>query len=1301
MGSKPTSQSNSTQTFTPPPEVLANYQAVTGQAKDVAATPYQAYGGQLVAPINGQQNAGIGAINSASGLQDPYNQFAGGLAGASSQSINPQQFSGQALQQYENPYQNDVINSTMAQINQQNAQQAQGLQSNAISSGAFGGDRAGVAQAALAGQQDIAKNATLAGLNAQNFQNALGEFNTQQGLGLSAAQNTAARQLAASQQLGNLGNTAQTEALTEANAQTNAGTLQQQNQQQQNTAAYNQFLQQQAYPFQTTGWLANIVEGIGSQSGGTTSGQQTQQGGNGASSLFGGLLGLGSMFLNRGGRVNGNRPRKAVGGGLVPYVDAETPLGGGTFVPTPGLPIGHTMPQGMSGQGQTQPSTDQSMSQGFKNGKGLGSLGQGLFTSLNGQGQDYNSNNDISGDYSSDMFGPSSITGLFDGFSRGGLVRKRFADGSAVSPDDLWADADNPHGTGPAIQPNDVAAAVPLSAAANLPTPEAAMAARYAQQMPAPQQSGLTPEQKLAVAMGAPMPTSGESPHDAPSGLVTPDASATPAAGLAKLRTAMGGSEPATTDPNAVYGGLAASGDGVPLPPSRPAGLGLDPSTLDASNPGGLSPAPHSVATAPMRLAGATALNAPGDQGAIADNSGPSPSNPWAAPAYKGSAPKGPAPDPTNYPTTPQGQAAFIRDYSAYAGGRGVDPNFALSVAHAEGLNPAARGANLASTVDVDKNGNPFSFGAFQLNVRNGLGNLARAAGIDPADPAQANAANKFAMDYMATHDIRPWQGDQAVKAYQAGRGLTDAPAAQSIEAASPQPSGRGLAPSAASYTGQPLTESSPVASLDTGHGGGLGGAFGLHLSDAARQAMFAAGMGMMGGKSMNPFINIGEGGLAGLGAYNNARQLESNLGLNNVKALAGLTGIQGADIENKIKQKQLDYMMGTLNGHEASGNGKADAVASATSGNDVTAPTVTAPTVVGRGAVPNKVVVPADDPYQMMEEAKRVAAVPGMGEVARLKQETATKILNGQIPVRFKDGSNGPYPGVGEAQAAVAGQKAGAEEAVKSKYDMVEIQPIPGGPTYKVPKSQLLAGPGAGSPPGSAMDAAAAANPSITKQPGFYEDKQKAIAKDEDEMIQQFKTRQLSRQRLQALAGIMQTFQPGAFAQEKGDMIATLRSVGINVPSTATANPAAFQEFTKNATANVFNDVRSMGSKILVSEIAGLTKANANPELQPEAAAAIIGQGLGVLDYEDQHTKDYFDWKKTNPNTVNTADFELPWSQQHPVGKYVSQATKGIAYKGQDIPAPGQRTSGQTYMTPKGPMTWVGNGWRPAAAAQ
>ena len=1289
MGSKQSGQTNSTQTYTPPPQVLQNYTDVTNQAKDVAATPYQGYGGQLVAGINDQQNLGIANVNTAATVQNPYNAGATGLAAASSGAIAPTQYSAQELQQYENPYQNDVINATEAQIGNQNRQQAAALQGNAISAGAFGGDRAGVAQAALAGQQDIANNATLANLNTSNFQNAQNQFATQQGVNLGAQQNTAARQLAASQQIGNLGAAAQSEGLAGANAQVNAGTLQQTTQQAQDTAAYNQFLQQQAYPFQTTGWLANIVEGIGSQSGGTTTGQQTTEAGNTLSSAAGGLLGLAS-FLKDGGRVNGNEiriPRKAAGGGLSPYNGALDPnggLGGGSWVTPANLAVGHTQPQGMVAPSAAQDPTKE-MLDTAKSVQGLGNAFQ----------------NSSLGDTVNDFFQ--------DNFARGGAVR-HYDTGGDVSPDALWADADNPHGTGPTLQPNDV---TPLTAAANLPTPEAAMAARYATQMPAPQQDGLTPDQKLAIAMGAPTPPSGVTPPPAtpgPVGLVAPDAEH--AAGLAKLRTAMGGSN-APADPKAIYGSLDGTGVGgvsAPMPTPRPAGLdatavAASPS-VDAVAPGGLGAA-VATAGAPTQLpGGGLVAKVPTWKDVQADNA----AGTADIASRDGTAPIAP-PVAANAPLSPQNVTAYVTNAAQQ---RGIDPRVALSVLGVES------GSGRAYVGDQGS-----SFGPLQLHYGNiapgalshpGLGDAFTAAtGLDARDPATWQKQIDFALDQAKTSGWQPWATtrDKLGISNYAGikQGAGDAPASQAIAGATGAPGRGGAQPgltsgsysvpglggAASGYNGPPLTANSPVASTDArpaapNSGGGL---LGFHFSDAARQGMLAAGLGMLGGTSMNPWINIGQGGLAGVKQYNDARKLQSEIGLRGAQAgeaqaRSGLFSQQttGAGYDNQIKAAMTKRLLDRLDQHAQEGAAKADAVEKG-----VTTPTITAPTVAGSAQPPTTAAnwSLADLVKEQSQAADDASfGMPGAKEHLAAVNEKMQMLREGGLDPEFA-----------KAKAAQAGQVAGAEAKAKTPYEMVDVQPTPGGPTYKVPRSSLTSGPGVGSPPGSAMDAAAAANPAITKQPEFYADKQKDIAKDETKMVEQYQARQLSRQRLQTIAGILQTYQPGAFAQQKADLVAKLRGVGVPVPDTATANPAAFQEFTKNAIANIFNDVKSVGSgRVLVSEIEGLSKANANPDLQPAAAASIVGQGIGLLDYEDKHAEDYFAWKKLHPNTVDTSEFEIPWAKQNPAGKYVDAATKGIAYSGQQIPAAAQRTTGQTYMTPKGPMTWVGNGWRPAAAS-
>jgi hypothetical protein len=267
MGGK---TSTTTQQVTVPPEVLARYNAVNARAESVANRPFQIYStdpSKFVAQLNQQQQMGIGNVNAAAGAYQPYLSGATGATMAGMASANPAELE---ISKYMNPFQQDVINSTMARMRQEQEQAQSGALGTAVSSGAFGGDRAGIAAANLAQQQGMATGATLAGLNAQNYQQALQTAQQQQGLGLGAEQANLARLLSGGQQLAGLGQMAQGLGLQGAEAQINAGTLGQQTEQAGLSALYNQFQQEQAYPFQVAQFLANIAASTGALSGSTT-----------------------------------------------------------------------------------------------------------------------------------------------------------------------------------------------------------------------------------------------------------------------------------------------------------------------------------------------------------------------------------------------------------------------------------------------------------------------------------------------------------------------------------------------------------------------------------------------------------------------------------------------------------------------------------------------------------------------------------------------------------------------------------------------------------------------------------------------------------------------------------------------------------------------------------------------------------------------------------------------------------------------------------------------------------------------
>lgn len=73
-----------------------------------------------------------------------------------------------------NPYQDQVRDATLAQMDYGNQQDFNGLDARLAKSGAFGDDRRGVMEAELAGQQGRDRASMLAGLNSQGFEQSMG-----------------------------------------------------------------------------------------------------------------------------------------------------------------------------------------------------------------------------------------------------------------------------------------------------------------------------------------------------------------------------------------------------------------------------------------------------------------------------------------------------------------------------------------------------------------------------------------------------------------------------------------------------------------------------------------------------------------------------------------------------------------------------------------------------------------------------------------------------------------------------------------------------------------------------------------------------------------------------------------------------------------------------------------------------------------------------------------------------------------------------------------------------------------------
>lgn len=288
-----------TSTYTPNPEAMAAYQNSLGMAQNVSQIPYEAYPGQMNAGFTPDQLAAFQGTREMQGMTQPYINAGAGLINQAINYADPNNFNPAALSQYYNPYQQNVINATQATMAQQNAQQQNDLTARAIQQGAYGGDRSGVARAALMGQQALANQQVLSGLQSQGYQQAVNQFNQQQQQAIGAAQSGA-------YSLGQLGLQGQQAALQGVQALLGTGGMQQQLGQQQLSAAYNQWLQQRAYPYQQANFYSGIVSGIAPNMGGTTntfgigSGQQQQQqasGGGGGAGMLSSALSFLPMLL--------------------------------------------------------------------------------------------------------------------------------------------------------------------------------------------------------------------------------------------------------------------------------------------------------------------------------------------------------------------------------------------------------------------------------------------------------------------------------------------------------------------------------------------------------------------------------------------------------------------------------------------------------------------------------------------------------------------------------------------------------------------------------------------------------------------------------------------------------------------------------------------------------------------------------------------------------------------------------------------------------------------------------------------
>jgi hypothetical protein len=1216
-----------TTTQSVPKWVEDEYKYVVGKAKDIEAnTSFTPYTGEFTAPLSTTQQAGISNVNNAQGMALPAYGYGLGLTAQSAQGVTPQ-FSQAGLQPYMSPYLNSVVGSTMANLQEQNKQQQNQALGSAISRGAYGGDRYGIQQAELARQQGLATGQTIGNLLQSGYGQALGQYNQN----IAQQQADQQRRLAAGQQFATLGEGAQSSALAGAQAQLVAGAQEQATQQALDQAKYNQFLQQQAYPFQTTSWLANIAEGIGSQSGGTST--TTAPGQSGVGSFLGPALTAASMFKWSDERLK--EDKEVVGKTFDGQPIYKYRMKDGS-APELGL-MAHDVekvhPEAVRNVGgykqvNYDAATHDAAERGHFASGGLVPMGFAA-----------------GGNPTAPQFGMMPYVGLAG--SLGYVPNANIPVGKSTIPKPPPA----PQMDSNAAQMAKGLQAMPQGAKdalkSNLGFGESEASKAFGKMGEKGDFSALKPDMlKLPNYTPSPDPSTYADPSIFEgiktglgsffSGLGFADGGVVP-----RMHFQQGGDTPVSETPAAdeLRALMAQKDDTEVVPVKTP--QGVVPVAVPKSEATGVAPASDDFDAKLARMRATTAKMESGNNPRILGKV--IPSGPYAGDRAYG---------------LYQVMGKNVPDWTEKALGRRMTPEEYLNDTEAQhavynkiaGDNLRKYG-NIPDAVSVWASGRPLS------------GNTTRdlVSGVPTS-----GYVNKFMNQMGDGGNI----GD--IQNLYAGKGQTGVvandPDMPSLKA---QPAGFVVPP--ADWTNKGLGErlmdtEGPSRSL-------LERVMGSPLSDEARSGLMAAGLGMMASRARHAGQQIGEGGLGGLQTYYNA--LANKQAYEKQQAEMGFKERETAVNEGKLRIEDFTRKSTLLNVLRQQAAG-----------------------YVAKGIQPPAELAAQIDSLLREMTGASPSLAPSLPPVGPPKTQPA----QGQ-PAQT------PTPvATGEQKTATGGQPpAGQPEGQPAGTAKVETKPETGNkppvtPSVAITDPTFLSKLDPDSNPKILRQRAAetafydaaqseklierarqveqdmyskgfgiGSNGEQVPIPGWSENKA-AEANTEtnreyfNKAAESYNSRQTTRAQLDSIVNVLERFQSGKFAEEKANLVAALKSAGVNVPPTATANAEAFQEFMKETMKNVFSQVKDIGGQLKVAELTGLERASANPTLEPQANKKILAQAKAVLNLADDQYKAQVEHRDTNGlRNFDQSTFMKNWysnPDRNPAA-YIQKAEKELAIRG------------------------------------
>jgi hypothetical protein len=289
-------------------DVLAKGQALT----DVNQNPYQTYNQDRIAGFSPmQQQAMQGAQNmtvapqTAQGSGLAYGAGLGGLGMATS--ATPQNFQ-QNVGGYMNPYLQMALAPQLAEANRQYDISGTRQQSAATQAGAFGGSR----EAIMAAENERNRNTGLSSIIGQGYNTAFGNAQNQYNQSQQQALQGLNVGIQGAGQLGQLGQNQYGQQMGINQLQSQYGGQQQAQMQRGLDTAYQDFTNQQNYPYKQLGFMSDMIRGLPL---GQQSTSQMYQAPPSAMQTVS-SLGLGAYGVNQMMKAEGGTVQSMAGGGL-------------------------------------------------------------------------------------------------------------------------------------------------------------------------------------------------------------------------------------------------------------------------------------------------------------------------------------------------------------------------------------------------------------------------------------------------------------------------------------------------------------------------------------------------------------------------------------------------------------------------------------------------------------------------------------------------------------------------------------------------------------------------------------------------------------------------------------------------------------------------------------------------------------------------------------------------------------------------------------------------------------------------